>query len=376
MEPALNEQPETIHQDVSRKQKLKKVLIFVVPAMFIIFVFSITYILLRHNKSDGQNGKDLSINTEKVESDEHHVTTIDYTKLPLGDNKYSSSPKAGYVYSCQTSFNGGGAFQQGPWIDTESGTWDLTRKISVDGDVDWPDAFWNSDSNGEYRSIASADLPHGHRTGTFPIASSDDAYQYDRNPNSIAKQSIKFQVPLNPSRLSSPKCVGGEVGIATTGVLIFSAFDAGGRDAVATEVQDSCQGHPQAGSYYHYHGYSSCFKDDSGDGEHSSLLGYAFDGFGIFGLKGEGGVELSTKDLDECHGHTHVIDWNGESREIYHYHMTQDFPYTVSCYRGEPTVDGLSSGEGGAQSGGTLPQGPNQQGGSAGPKSPAMPPRQ
>jgi len=187
-------------------------------------------------------------------------------------------------------------------------------------------------------------LPYGHNTGTYPVSSKDVAYNYDRNPNSIKQQTITFSVPKNPTTLSSPQCVGGEVGIATTGVLIFNAFDAGGRDAVAVEVQDKCDGHPQEGGYYHYHGYSTCFKDQSKDGEHSDLLGYAFDGFGLYGLKDEDGVELSSSDLDECHGHTHTISWDGQQVEMYHYHMTRDFPYTVSCFRGKASVNQLSAG--------------------------------
>ena len=49
------------------------------------------------------------------------------------------------------------------------------------------------------------------------------------------------------------------------------------------------------------------------DGEHSGLQGYAYDGFGIFGVYGEDGELLSTADLDECHGHTHEIEWDGET---------------------------------------------------------------
>jgi len=50
---------------------------------------------------------------------------------------------------------------------------------------------------------------------------------------------------------------------------------------------------------------SKCITDTSTG--HSALLGYAFDGFGIYGLYGESGKELTNADLDECHGHTHVI---------------------------------------------------------------------
>jgi hypothetical protein len=70
------------------------------------------------------------------------------------------------------------------------------------------------------------------------------------------------------------------------------------------------------------------------------LLGYAFDGFGIYGPKGETGSLLSTSDLDDCHGHTHQLNWDGQIISIYHYHMSADFPYSIGCFRGKKTVNG------------------------------------
>jgi hypothetical protein len=124
------------------------------------------------------------------------------------------------------------------------------------------------------------------------------------------------------------------VGILLSGAVLFNALDAPGRDAVAHETQDSCQGHPQEAGVYHYHSLSSCVKDETGPDGHSKLLGYAVDGFGIFGHKDRGGRTLTSADLDECHGHTHVIDWDGKRVRMYHYHATWDFPYTVGCLRG------------------------------------------
>lgn len=362
----------------------KRILIIVAIVLVVLILGVVLWLLFaKDNTSNRSATKTPTTNTEHEDSpvaaNTDTATPVatshapDHTKLPLGDNKYSASAKKGYVYSCQTSFNGGGAFTQGPWINNSAKTWDLNKKASVDGSVSWPTASWSATTSGGTRTIASKDLPLGHLTGIFPISSSDDAYSYDRNPNAIKQQTIAFGVPSSPSLLSTPACVGGEVGIATTGVLIFSAFDAGGRDAVATEVQDSCEGHPQVGNYYHYHGYSDCFKDSSGEGKHSDLLGYAFDGFGIFGIKGQDGKELSSNDLDECHGHTHSITWDGKTTSMYHYHFTHDFPYTVGCFRGTASVKALSSGEsGGGQTqgqgqqqpptGGQPPQGPPQGG--------------
>ncbi len=275
------------------------------------------------------------------------VSNLDLTKLPLGDNKYSSTAKQGYVFTCQSSFNGGGAFKQGPWINTTDKTWDSTKKITVDGSISWLNATWKVSADGSKRILTGNGLPVNHTTGNFPIASSDDAYSYDRNPNSIKSQNLSLSLPTNPTLASQPLCIGGEIGVMLSGVPLFSAFDAGGRDAVATEIQDSCAGHPQVTGFYHYHGLSNCLKDSSSARTHSELIGYAFDGFGIFGNKGEGGTVLTTKDLDACHGHSHEINWDGKKLVMYHYHMTLDFPYSAGCFMGNASVKGVSNEQGG-----------------------------
>ncbi|HTK03987.1 MAG TPA: YHYH protein [Candidatus Eisenbacteria bacterium] len=261
---------------------------------------------------------------------------VDPTKLPLGDQKHSATPTKGSIYSCQTNFGGGGAFADGPWI--QGSTWDMTGKVTVSGSVVWPNAAFAMTASGSNRVFTSNGFPVNHPTGVYPIASSDDAYQYDRNPNSIQTQSLSITLPLLPSLAASPSCVGGEVGIAVTGIPIFNGFDAGGRDAAAHEIQDGCGGHPQVSGLYHYHGGSGCVA--TGDSE---LFGFAFDGFGIFSNL-EDGKSLTNADLDDCHGHVHEVAWNGGRRNMYHYHLTKEFPYTVGCFRGTKYVNGPLGG--------------------------------
>lgn len=255
----------------------------------------------------------------------------DLTRLPLGDGKLSQSPKVGWIWACHTEPDAGGAFRAGPWIKAD-GTYDLTAKAVVPGSVTWPHRFNIQVQQGR-RVFSSNDLPP-HPTGIFPIPSDSSAYRYDRNPNRISQQNVLLDLPANPVLAAQPGCAPGAVGILLSGVSLFNALDAPGRDAVAHETQDQCQGHPQVSGMYHYHNVSTCVEKPRLANAHSALVGYMVDGFGIYGRYGEGGKLLTSADLDECHGHIHMIEWDGKRVAMYHYHATWDFPYTAGCMRG------------------------------------------
>jgi hypothetical protein len=271
------------------------------------------------------------------------------TALPVGDGKISSGAKTGFVFACQIRFpsNPPGAFKAGAWLD--SSTWEPSKKPVVDGAVAWPGSqvqikLENSKLESAKRTITANNLPK-HTTGIFPIQTSDDAYQFDRNPNAIKPQRIKLELAANPTLSASPSCLPmGLIGFTVSGVAVYNALDAGGRDAGAHEIQDACNGHPERSGQYHYHDWSSCLPDQPGQhqssqhqsGQHSDLLGYALDGFGIYGLYGSDGTQITNSSLDECHGHMHEITWDGKTQTMYHYHMTRAYPYTLGCFRGVP----------------------------------------
>jgi YHYH protein/Repeat of unknown function (DUF5648) len=262
------------------------------------------------------------------------ASAVDLTRVPMGDGKLSTSPKVGYVWSCETSFNGGGAFVDGPWIRGD-GTWDRTIKSAVIGSVAWTSTFLHTLS-ASTRMLAGNGLPD-HATGIFPIATTDPAYAYDRNPNSIRAQALALSVAANPAMAANASCLPqGAIGVLLSGAQFFNALDALGRDAGAHEIQDRCDGHPEASGAYHYHALSGCLKAVDVPGEHSALVGYAKDGFGLYGNLGEGGKPLANADLDECHGHHHAVTWNGATVAMYHYHATVEYPFTLGCYRGTP----------------------------------------
>ncbi len=179
-------------------------------------------------------------------------------------------------------------------------------------------SFTNSDM-----IIQSNGIPD-HETGHFPNAD---------NPNTIRPQNYRFVIPLHPQRAetTTPTPMG-PIGVAINGVPFFNQYNALRQNAVAgptAEVFDSCCGHPDEMGRYHYHKYPVCvhnpFEDQEQPGKHSPLIGYAFDGYAIFGPNGENGGPPT--DLDECNGHT-------DSQRGYHYHVTAGYPYILGAYRG------------------------------------------
>lgn len=270
----------------------------------------------------------------------------DLTQLPVGEN-LSEAPQVGAVWACQTSFQQGmaGAQVQGSWFN-DDGTFDTTAKAIVDGQNTW-DSEFSITLDGEQRLIAGNGLPSSV-TGNYPTASSDDAYQYDRNPHSITEQNISYILATNPTIADESSCLDmGAIGIMINGTVFFNALDSSGRDAGAWETLDGCAGHPESTGEYHHHDLPDCVVEIGGDtGEgHSPLVGYALDGFGLYGHRSEDGETMTNETLDECHGHTHVVEWDGEMIEIYHYHATYEYPYTLGCYRGTPVVTQQMGGQ-------------------------------
>lgn len=277
-------------------------------------------------------------------SEEVSEAEFDGETLPLGDGKISLQPQVGHIFSCTSSFGSGGALVAGPWISGD--TWVPNDKVVVDGAVSWTSEVTITTPEGG-RVIVSNGLPD-HTTGIFPITPTDDAYQYDRNPNSIRPQAQTLQLPAFPTIAAQPSCLPmGIIGIGLNGVAIFNGLDAAGRDAAAHEIQDVCDGHPEQNGQYHYHNESECLVQNVYEGAVSTLVGYALDGFGIFASV-ENGVKITNEDLDACHGHTHSIPWNGELRTMYHYHMTDEYPYTLGCFMGTPVHTARNSMERGA----------------------------
>ena len=206
----------------------------------------------------------------------------------------------------------------------------------------------------------------------------------------------------------------GSVAVSINGVPIYGPEDGPGGDAVASHHgvynEDRqpielgiCHGHAAQGGTYHYHADGNCMHwhpaegesiendyDDStiqavaqntNYGNHSKVIGVAFDGYPIYGFWGyDDGMNIvemkSSYELKEgetgyngiddykyTEGLGHLDRCNGHfgptpdfPQGIYHYHTTMQngngemgFPYFLICYHGEAD---MSSDTGAGQGGG------------------------
>lgn len=249
--------------------------------------------------------------------------------LPLGDGHVTDHPAAGNVYSCRTVFRGRGARHEGPWF--HGATWNPAEKPHVAGKVYWPEAaFTLAPRDGEVAFTGNG-LPVKEPTGIFPIARTDSAWRYDTNPNHIGAQHLDFEIPASPVVARRAGCMPmGMIGFTVTGVALYNALDDAGRDAAAHEVQDDCDGHPQANAQYHYHNASPCIPGVESD----SVVGWALDGFPILGMKDAAGSWITNADLDACHGRRETVHVGGRTYD-YAYRLTREYPYILGCFKGE-----------------------------------------
>lgn len=118
------------------------------------------------------------------------------------------------------------------------------------------------------------------------------------NPNTPTNQNFVFKITRSPQHnTGTPTAIGlGHTGVWSNGVSVFNVSDAmsynnGGvwyRNAYFFEGSgfDACLGHPQQQGEYHHHVSPKCLYNDADSTHHSPIIGYAFDGFPIYGAYG------------------------------------------------------------------------------------------
>lgn len=232
---------------------------------------------------------------------------------------------------------------------------------------------------GSSRVIRSNGIPN-HATGDFPNPG---------NPNTISEQHYTFRMPKKPVKTGRTIKLGMfPFGVAINGI----PFDPGAAEWWNNNPQsgwqyeamhlgprlgiDASNAHVQPGGAYHYHGPPRALIDRLGLRSAPALIGYAADGFPIYGpfgyaepnnarsamrkLKSSYRLKSGTRpsgssgpggpydgtfvedyeyvraagDLDDCNGRFGVTPENPEG--TYYYVVTDAFPYIPRGFKGVP----------------------------------------
>jgi len=216
--------------------------------------------------------------------------------------------------------------------------WLRAGDIGQDGRVGSSDRLVTNNVTIRFEAGAMAIRTHGlpnHPTGRFPELGFG-------NPNYITEKIRTFYFPLTPN--PNPKhfvtdvnnanhaLPMGPIGLAVNGVVFFNPFDMNSEDA--SDFMDRCCGHPAPDGQYHYHKYPICVNSPwADDGKaHSPLLGWAFDGYPLYGPYESAGV--MAKDIQGEHA-LNEFNLHYDEQRGWHYHVTPGkFPYLIGGYWG------------------------------------------
>jgi len=144
---------------------------------------------------------------------------------------------------------------------------------------------------------------HYDTTDAYVVSTGIPSYNvgpWGPNPNTAQEQDHVFKIPRAPQAATGAHTGTplGPIGVLSNGVPFFNALDAFSynnqgiwhQNAVVAEAVsfDGCEGHPQMTGVYHHHMIPTCLLNELGDtpAEHSPIIGYAFDGFPIYGPYG------------------------------------------------------------------------------------------
>lgn len=141
--------------------------------------------------------------------------------------------------------------------------------------------------------------------------------------------SATYTIPIQPQKADSPTSIGrDDVGLSLNGVAIAPPAPVDAiLGAYTIAAFDDCAGHINPVAGYHYHGSAGCSEIEVEQDGHAAKMGYALDGFAIYGMLDQQGQEST--DLDECRGH------EDEGRG-YHYHAASVAENMfIGCYAGK-----------------------------------------
>jgi len=188
----------------------------------------------------------------------------------------------------------------------------------------------------------------------------------------LRDQNYQFTLPRTPVYTRSVTAANqGPIGFLLDGAALYNPFEANhatvatsdnfiaSANGATASFLDDCDGHPGPGGQYHYHGLPVCLVDyatgarasvasvTSLDGAATPgvtesnaasrrpvILGFAFDGFGIYDNVAMNGATVPVSSLDACNGIFSPVP--GYPRGVYHYVLenVKGVRSSIDCYHG------------------------------------------
>ncbi len=144
-------------------------------------------------------------------------------------------------------------------------------------------------------------------------------------------------VTLAPKLAATPTSIDAALAVAVNGVPIYDYSSQGALgldsydpkfDTKLTGELDQCNGHSGRGDDYHYHAAPTCMIEAMKNKGPKAILGWAFDGYPIYGNQNPDGTAIAGGALDVC---------NGQKDETFglRYHTSDTHPYILQCLSGE-----------------------------------------
>lgn len=144
-------------------------------------------------------------------------------------------------------------------------------------------------------------------------------------------------IKLEPKKADALTTIDAAVGVAVNGVPIYdyssqgeldiSQYDAK-HDTLVLGQLDNCGGHSGRGDDYHYHVSPTCMIDTMKNQESDAIIGWAYDGYPLYGDKNPDGSAIGQGDLDVCNGQS-------DDEFGYRYQTSATAPYIIQCLVGE-----------------------------------------
>ncbi len=235
--------------------------------------------------------------------------------------------------------------------------------------VSYGDGSWTFKSNG---LPSSNFVAANYAVPSNPFAVIAAGASIHSSASILHDQNYDYTLPSTPKYTTTTTTTNqGPIGVLLDGAALYNPYEANHStvatsdnfvarvNGVSASFLDDCDGHPGPGGQYHYHGLPTCLvayatgsteqvssvastsggttaavNEDTVASKRPVILGFAFDGFGIYDNVAMNGSLVGVSKLDACNGIFSPVP--GYPQGVYHYVLenVKGARSSIGCYHG------------------------------------------